>query len=56
MIWLLIGMAVDGLTTLALGVALSLTTAQPVMPQLPPKLHHPVSAIRMAASHWHHRA
>ena len=56
MIWLLIGMAVDGLTTLAIGIVLSLTTAHPVMPQLPLQWHHPVAAARPTASHWDHRA
>ena len=57
MIWLLIGMAIDGLAGLVLGIALSLTVANPVTPHLPTSaLHHPVAAVQLAASHWHHRA
>jgi hypothetical protein len=57
MIWLLIGMAVDGLGTLIIGIVLSLTIANPLMPHLPThSLHHPVASLRIAVAHWDHRA
>ena len=57
MIWLLIGMAVDGLITLMIGVVLSLTLANPLMPHLPAhSLQHSMANLRVAVSHWDHRA
>jgi hypothetical protein len=57
MMWLLIGMAVDGLTTLVIGIVLSLTLANPLMPHLPTlSLHHALASLRIAVSHWDHRA
>ena len=57
MIWLLIGMAIDGITTVIVGIVLSLTIANPLMPRLPPhSLHHPIASLHMAISHRGHRA
>jgi hypothetical protein len=54
--WLLIGMAIDGLATLVVGIVLSLTIANPLMPHLPThSVQHPVASLRMAVSHWDHR-
>ena len=55
MFWLLLGMSIDGLTTLVIGIVLSVTIANPVMPHLAPStLHHPVASLRLAA-HWDHK-
>ena len=57
MIWLLIGMAIDGITTVIVGIVLSLTIANPLMPRLPThSLQHPIASLHMAISHRDHRA
>jgi hypothetical protein len=55
MFWLLIGMAVDGLMTTAVGIVLSLTIAYPIVPHIPTNALHPVAALRTAVPHWDHR-
>jgi hypothetical protein len=50
-------MAIDGITTVIVGIVLSLTIANPLMPRLPPhSLHHPIASLHMAISHRDHRA
>jgi hypothetical protein len=43
--------------TVIVGIVLSLTIANPLMPRLPPhSLHHLVASLHMALSHCDHRA
>ena len=67
MIWLLSAIALDEFATLVAGIVVCLTIGSPVMPRLPHdpmavlhtvgnSLHHPVTSLRLAASHWEHRA